>query len=161
MPVDYSSLLFTARLLTDISEVQRFLNGFKKSLTIVRIDKNPEAEPGGQLFKDYKAKALALPKHQRKSCLGFHGTAEANVPSICKNGYNRGLRNMHGQVHGAGEYFATTPRIPLQYCSGGKKMLLNELLLGQSGVHHTQTGEIIVMKDPAHDLPRYIITFKR
>ena len=39
-------------------------------------------------------------------------------------------------------------------------MLLTELLLGQQGTHHTRDGDIIVMKDPAHDLPRFIITFQ-
>lgn len=39
-------------------------------------------------------------------------------------------------------------------------MLVNELLLGTPNQHHTQSGNIIVMKDPAHDLPRFVITFQ-
>ena len=39
-------------------------------------------------------------------------------------------------------------------------MLLNELLLGQGGVHHTQHGDIVVMKNSNHDLPRYVIILK-
>ena len=154
-----------ARILTSFPEVQKYLDKFKSTLKVVSIDENPEAKPGGTLFERYKSKMLSLPQGQRKSCLAFHGTAEKNIPSICKNGYDSKLRGTStGQVFGAGEYFATTPDIPIQYCKGGKKVLLNELLLGQKGVHHTQfphgTGAIVVMKDPAHDLPRYVITFQ-
>ena len=144
-------------MLTSFSEVQKFLNGFT-NLKVASIDENPEAKPGGTLFESFKSKMLSLPKNQRKTQLAFHGTAESNISSICKKGYDPGLRS--GQAYGAGEYFATTPDIPLSYCKGGKKMLLNELLLGQAGTHHTQHGNIIVMKDPAHDLPRFIITLK-
>ena len=144
-------------MLTSFSEVQNFLNGFK-NLKVVSIDENSEAKPGGALFTCFKSKMLSLPQNQRKTCLAFHGTAESNISGICKKGYDPGLRS--GQAYGAGEYFATTPDIPLSYCKGGKKMLLNELLLGQSGTHHTHHGNIVVMKDPAHDLPRFVITFK-
>ena len=150
--------LTAARILTGYSEVQNFLNKFS-NLKVVSIDENPHAKaPGGQLFQRFKSKMLSLPKHQRNTCLAFHGTAEGNIQSICQNGYNPKLRS--GQAYGTGEYFATTPDIPLGYCKGGKKMLLNELLLGQQGTDHTQHGAIVVMKDPAHDLPRYVITFK-
>jgi len=150
--------LSAARILTSYSEVQNFLNKFK-NLTVVSIDENPDAKaPGGKLFQRFKSKMLSLPNHQRNTCLAFHGTSEKNISSICQNGYDPKLRS--GQAYGAGEYFATTPDIPLSYCKGGKKMLLNELLLGQNGTHHTQHQDIVVMKDPAHDLPRYIITFK-
>lgn len=122
------------------------------------------------MFERYKTKMLSLPKHLRQTQLGFHGSAERNIPSICKEGFNPKYRGTQGQVHGTGEYFATTPSMPLRYCDGGQKMLLNELLLGQRGVDHTRTpnpnkdydpGDIIVMKDPIHDLPRYVITFQR
>lgn len=150
--------LTAARILTGYSEVQNFLNKFS-NLKVVSIDENPHAKaPGGQLFQRFKSKMLSLPKHQRNTCLAFHGTAEGNIQSICQNGYDPKLRS--GQAYGAGEYFATTPDIPLGYCKGGKKMLLNELLLGQQGTDHTKHGAIVVMKDPAHDLPRYVITFK-
>ncbi len=121
---------------------------------------NNAAKPGGELFRRYKAKWQSLPQDQRKSCLAFHGTAESNVDSICKNGYDATKRGSNvGQALGAGEYFATDPSTSLGYCKG-HKIILNELLLGQQGVHHTQSGTIVVMKDPAHELPRFVITFK-
>ena len=83
--------------------------------------------------------------------LAFHGTAEVNIQSICNNGYDPSRRK--GQALGPGEYFAVSPNTPLGYCSGGKKILLNELLLVQHGTHHTRQGDIVVMKNPAHDLP--------
>ena len=145
------------RLLKSLSEVDKFLAKFGSSLTVVSRDENPEAKPGGRLFERFRARASAQPKGERKTCLAFHGTAESNIDSICKNGYDPKLRS--GQAHGPGEYFATTPDLSKQYCQG-KKMLLNELLLGKSGVDHTQHGNIIVMKNPDHDLPRFVITFK-
>lgn len=150
-------LLFAARILTDMKAVRKFLDGFSK-LKGYTITENQDAKPpGGTLFKRFKQKWDSLPKSQRVTCLAFHGTADKNIKSICQNGYDPKLRR--GQAYGAGEYFATTPDIPLGYCKGGKRMLLNELLLGQSGTHHTTHGTVIVMKDPAHDLPRFIVTF--
>ena len=94
----------------------------------------------------------------RNTILAFHGTAEGNIQSICNNGYDPSRRK--GQALGPGEYFAVSPGTPLGYCSGGKKILLNELLLGKHGTHHTRQGDIVVMKNPAHDLPRFIIEFQ-
>ncbi len=148
---------YAARVLTSHSEVQKFLKQFS-NLTVVSLDENSHAKPGGQLFNRFKNAFDRLPKDQRKTCLAFHGTAVGNIQSICSNGYDPKRRS--GQAYGAGEYFATKPNIPLGYCKGGKKMLLNELLLGQTGTHHTQHGDIVVMKNPDHDLPRYVITFK-
>ena len=150
-------MFHAARVLTSDSEVQKFLKKFS-NLHVVSLTENSHAKPGGQLFNRFKNAYDKLPQQHRKTCLAFHGTAERNIQSICANGYDPKLRS--GQAYGAGEYFATTPDTPLSYCKGGKKMLLNELLLGQAGVHHTQHGTIVVMKNPDHDLPRYIVTFK-
>ena len=137
--------------------MKNFLKKFT-NLKVTDMKENPAAMPGGELFKRFKQKWDSLPKNQRTTCLAFHGTAETNISSICQNGYDPKLRS--GQVHGAGEYFATTPDIPVSYCKGGKRMLLNELLLGQQGTHHTKHGTIVVMKDAAHDLPRFVVTFQ-
>ena len=146
--------------MTKKEDVEKWLAQFS-SLKIIRIEDNDTAKPPeGPLYKQFQAKASSLSTNQRKTCLAFHGSSAHNVTSICQNGYDSGLRGRHGQAHGAGEYFATTPEISMQYCCSAKKMIVNELLLGQQGVHHTKSGNIIVMKDPAHDLPRYIITFK-
>ena len=150
----------TARLITKKDKVEKWLATFS-NLKIIRIEDNDAAKPpNGALYKRFQAKAQSLPSNQRKTCLAFHGSSAHNVTSICQNGYDPGLRGRHGQAHGKGEYFATTPDISMGYCCAAKKMIVNELLLGQNGVHHTQSGNIIVMKDPDHDLPRFIITFK-
>ncbi len=151
--------ILPARILTSVQDVKRFLSKYQSTLTVVDMEENDAAKPGGELYRRYKAKWQSLPQDQRKSCLAFHGTADSNIHSICTNGYDTSKRGAHGQVHGAGEYFAKSPGISLGYC-GGKKIILNELLLGQSGTHYTESGDIIVMKDPAHDLPRFVITFK-
>jgi len=150
-------LYFTARMLTTRRDVDKYLAKFSR-LKVVKIEENPHAKPGGTLFNKFKNKYLSLPKHQRTTQLAFHGTAEANIQSICTNGFDPSRRR--GQALGPGEYFAVSPDTPMGYCAGGKKMLLNELLLGQNGTHHTRHGDIIVMKDPAHDLPRFVITFQ-
>jgi hypothetical protein len=148
---------YTVWALTSHSKVQKFLKQFS-NLTVVSLDENSHAKPGGQLFNRFKNAFDGLPKNQRKTCLAFHGTAVGNIQSICSNGYDPKLRSR--QAYGAGEYFTTKPDIPKSFCKGGKKMLLNELLLGKAGTHHTQHGDIVVMKNPDHDLPRYVITFK-
>ena len=145
------------RILTSSTDVKKFLAQFPK-LKVTKMVENPAAMQGGELFKRFKQKWDSLPQSQRTTCLAFHGTAESSISSICQNGYDSKLRK--GQAYGAGEYFATTPDIPLGYCKGGKRMLLNELLLGQPSVHHTRHGNIVVMKDSAHDLPRFVLTFQ-
>ena len=138
-----------------------FLKQFSSTLQVVCIKENDHAKPGGALYKKFVAARDSLPVSDRKTCLAFHGTVEQNIDNICDNGFDKSRRGVsNGQSYGKGEYFATTPSIPLGYTQGGKKMLLNELLLGQNGVHYNKHGEIIVMKDPAHELPRFIITFQ-
>jgi len=140
-----------------MAEVQKFLKTFS-NLQVVKLDENDNAKPGGTLFNKFKKAMMSLPSNQRNTCLAFHGTAENNIQSICSTGYDPKRRS--GQAMGPGEYFATSPSTPMSYCRGGKKMLLNELLLGQSGTHHTKHGDVVVMTNPEHDLPRFIVTFR-
>ena len=148
-------------ILTGYEDVQQFLKKFP-NLKVVSIIENDNAKPpSGKLFKRFKQAYDQVPKAQRRTCLAFHGTAEDKIDSICTNGYDSSRRGTsYGQAYGAGEYFATDPSTSLSYCRRGKKMILNELLLGQNGVHHTQHRSIIVMKYPDHELPRYVITFQ-
>ena len=130
--------ILIANILTSKDKVTKWLNTFS-NLKAASVDENNHAKPpGGALFKKFKDKMMSLPKNQRKTCLAFHGTSPSSIQSICQNGYDPSRRS--GQSYGPGEYFATTPDISLAYCRGGKKMLVNELLLGQSGTHHTQHG---------------------
>ncbi len=149
------NIVFVA-ILTNMANVKKFLATFS-NLTVVDISENPHAKVGGMLYKKFITAWNSLRQSDRKTCLAFHGTPESNIPSICANGYDPSKRS--GQACGPGEYFAATPGTSMSYCRGSKKMLLNELLLGQSGVHHTRSGDIIVMKNPEHDLPRFVITF--
>ena len=151
----------TGLTLSSLEDAREFLKKFP-NLKVTSYKENDSAKPPtGELFKRFERAFNNLPRSHRRTCLAFHGTAEGNIDSICNNGYDPKLRGTStGQAHGAGEYFATDPNTSLGYCKSGKKMLLNELLLGQSGVHHTQHGAIIVMKDPNHELPRFVITFQ-
>lgn len=76
---------------------------------------------------------------------------------ICEEGFNPDLRT--GQALGPGEYFALDPEISVNYSGPGNKMVVAELLLGEPDVDHTQHDNVIVMKEPANDLPRFVITF--
>lgn len=140
-----------------MKEVEKFLKQFSGTLNVVELKKNPHAKPGGALYKDFIAVRDQLPVADRKTCLAFHGSPDQNIDSICAKGYDSSKRSV--QAYGSGEYFATTPSTPMTYCKGGKRLLLNELLLGQPTTHHTLHGDIVVMKFPKHDLPRFVITF--
>ena len=137
--------------------MRKFLAKFT-NLTVVELKDNLNARSGGTLYKKFMAARNSLPEDCRTTTLAFHGTVTTNIDSICTNGYDPARRR--GQAYGVGEYFATTPNIPMGYCHGGGKMLLNELLLGRANEHHTKHGDIIVMKKPEHDLPRFVVTFK-
>ena len=135
-----------------MTEAKKFL----KRLMYTDIKENVHSMPGEALYKKFKAARDNLPVADRKTVLAFHGSPEQNIDSICVNGYNSSLR--YGQAYGPGEYFSTSAATSIHYCNGGNRLLVNELLLGQVNTHHTQYGHIIVMKLPAHDLPRFIIT---
>ena len=144
-------------ILTKRDAVDRFLKQFSSTLTVVNLIENQSAKSGGRLFQRFQSAWRGLSSNYRQTILAFHGTPEANIQSICSNGFDPSKRS--GQAYGPGEYFAKTPGVPMGYCQGGKKMLLCELLLGQVNVHHTIHGDYVVMKNPAHDLPRFIVEF--
>lgn len=148
--------VITAALIS-MSDVQAFLKQFS-GLNVLHILENEHAKLGGVLYKKFMAARNNLPPGYQNTCLAFHGTPEKNIPSICKEGYDPSKRS--AQAYGPGEYFASTPNTSMSYCQQGKKMLLNELLLGQEGLHHKKTGDIIVVQYPDHDLPRFVITFQ-
>lgn len=153
-----AKLIYYNTALTSFSDVKTFLRQCSK-LKVEDITENVHAKPGGVLYEKFMTARGGLSHKYQHTCLAFHGTPEANIPNICKNGYDTSKRKR--QRYGPGECFAATPEIPLKYCGGGKMLLLNELLLGQEDIHHTRSDRgIIVMKYPEHDLPRFIITFK-
>ena len=104
-----------AAILTPRKEVEKWLGTFP-NLKITDVKENPHAQPGGALFNAYKEKYKSLAKGNRKTAMAFHGTVDANIDSICQNGYNPALRR--GQAHGPGEYFATSPDVSFSFCRG-------------------------------------------
>ena len=138
-----------------MEEIQEVIKQFPKlSGARIHAEENPHAQPNGRLFELFQqARSTLHPAHQN-TCLAFHGTDESNVYKIFQEGYDQSLRGSNvGQMHGKGEYFSVNPDTALRYCKG-KGLILNELLLGEAGKHHTRSGDIIVMKNPEHDLPR-------
>ena len=94
---------------------------------------------------------------------GFHGTAEENVLSIARHGFDPLRRS--GQVFGAGEYFAKDPSVSDGYCRGGAFMFVCSLLLGEAEVDYTWVPGVkyYVMKQRAGRIqcvPRYLIQFR-
>lgn len=83
----------------------------------------------------------------------FHGTSEANIESILRNGLDPTLRL--GQRFGQGEYFASTPAMPLAYCRGGKKMLIFAVITTKTDIR----GGVIVVKKPQRQLPIATLSF--
>ena len=144
---------FFSVTLIGMTEAEKFL---ERLLLYTDIKENVHSMPGEALYKKFKAARDNLPVADRKTVLAFHGSPDKNIDSICANGYNSALR--FGQAYGPGEYFSTSAATAINYCRGGNRLLLNELLLGHVNKHHTQYGHIIVMKLPAHYLPRFIIT---
>ena len=140
-------------------DVDQWLKQFG-NLTVVSLVENPSAKPGGGLFKKFHAAWKRLSHPHRKTALAFHGTASTNISSICSQGFDPSKRGQHGQASGPGEYFATDPHTSMGYCSQGKEMLVCELLLGQEGTDHTKHGNVIVMKQPDYELPRFILHFR-
>lgn len=150
--------LVDQNILTKRHAVDSFLQQFSGTLKVVNLIENKSAKPGGTLFQRFQSAWRGLSSNHRQTILAFHGTSEANIHSICTNGFDPTKRS--GQAYGPGEYFAKTPGVPMGYCQGGKKMLLCELLLGQTNLHHTMPyGDYVVMKNPDHDLPRFIVQF--
>ncbi|KAL8622378.1 hypothetical protein ACOMHN_041706 [Nucella lapillus] len=69
--------------------------------------------------------------------LGFHGTQESNIESICQNGFK--VPGEDGFTHrcdsgyyGAGVYFSEYPAYSMGYISGGQKLLLCQVLPGKT-----------------------------
>ena len=62
----------------------------------------------------------------------FHGSAEANMEVICREGLDPQRRS--GQAYGPGEYFGADAAVSHGYCKGGRKMLVFIVLMDPAGV---------------------------
>ena len=101
--------------------------------------------------------------------LVFHGTPTANVNAICANGLDSTRRNTHGQVYGAGEYFAEDPIMAVPYSAAaagataaggggcGAAIIVFVVLITEDTVHNA--NGIVVVNQMAHQLPLGVAHF--
>jgi len=121
---------------------------------------NPKSLPGCQLYERFVAAWSKVPDKNLR--LVFHGTGEANIDAICRDGLDP--RRRAGQAHGAGEYFGGNMDVSLAYCRGGRYMLVFAVLLDKSGVTKVVgpasgvPGEIVVINKPEHQLPLAVVS---
>jgi hypothetical protein len=121
---------------------------------------NPRSLPGCSLYERFVAAWGQVPDKTIR--LVFHGTPEANINCICRDGLDPRRRN--GQVHGSGEYFGGNMDVSLGYCRGGRYMLVFAVLLDRSGVTKVVNpqagvpGEIVVINKPEHQLPLAVVS---
>ena len=109
-----------------------------------------------QLYNRFVESWQRVPDQTVKLC--FHGTAEANIDAICRDGLDPKRRS--GQAYGPGEYFgaAGNATISIAYCKGGRKMLVFAVLVDKSGLT-CDNGQIIVVNKPEYQLPLFVLTF--
>ena len=117
------------------------------------VAENPHSRPGTPLYNRFVRAWEAVQDQSVR--LVFHGTAEANIESICQTGLDP--RRRAGQAHGPGEYFASNVAVSVPYCRGGRKMLVFAVLTDRSGIT-ADTGSIIVVHKPEHQLPLFVMT---
>ena len=122
---------------------------------------NEHSLPGTPLYNRFFAAWAAVPDKSMR--LVFHGTPERNIDAICRDGLDPKLR--HAQALGPGEYCGRTAQISINYCRGGKKMLVFAILTDPSGVTRFKgrvgagIAGIAVIHKPEHQLPLAIVTF--
>lgn len=141
------------------NEIRSFLSTNWKSERlgeIVEIKENPYSKPGQPLYERF-LRAWQLVEDTTVQCV-FHGTAECNIDPICRTGLDPKRRK--GQAFGRGEYFATSATIPLAYVKGGRKLLVFAVLMDKSGLRR-RAGNIVVIKKKEHQLPLFVVTFKK
>ena len=85
----------------------------------------------------------------------FHGTHEKNIESILSNGLDPQMRS--GQAYGQGEYYASSPAMPVGYCQGGKKMLVFAVISAQTDI---RTKEVVVVRKSERQLPIATLSFE-
>ena len=122
---------------------------------ILDIKTNPHSLPGTPQYQRFVLEWQRVADQTVE--LVYHGTAEANVDIICRNGLDPARRR--GQAYGPGEYFAGTPAISLGYCKGGTKMLIFACLMDKTGLTNN-IGNIIVINKVEHQLPLFTISFQ-
>ena len=87
-----------------------------QGLNVTDVAENPHSKPGKRLYNRFVESWQRVNTQTVK--LVFHGTAEANVDAICRDGLDP--RRRAGQAHGPGEYFAGPghSQVSVAYCKG-------------------------------------------
>ena len=99
--------------------IHAWLRRNAKGLHVSNVEENPHSRPGQPLYNRFVTAWERVADQTVK--LVFHGTAEANIPSILRDGLDPKRRA--GQAHGPGEYFAGEGHssISVAYCKGGTR----------------------------------------
>ena len=148
--VEEDDLLYEER-----RKLKTFLQSSAQGLPVADTWSNPASQPGGRLYERFVAAWAQVPCKLMR--MVFHGTAEANVAAICRDGLDPNRRS--GQAMGPGEYFGEQASTSLTYCRGGRKMLVFLVLLDPSGVTATGSGVTVIHK-PEFQLPIAVVTFE-
>jgi hypothetical protein len=118
------------------------------------IWENPHSRVGTPLYNTFVVSWQSVANQAVR--LVFHGTPEANIEAICRDGLDPQRRNL--QVYGPGEYFGGSPLVAHRYCKGGTRMLVFAVIVDKSGLT-TDKGSLVVVNKPAHQLPLFVLTF--
>jgi len=125
-------------------------------------------------FKN-KQKEFEVMGKNCKPLMIFHGTNNENIEPIVRNNFNID-KVSHGRVYGDGVYFSECPEISMKYNYGSDKLLLCQVLLGNTmkgrlipGYDSTEVQNksdkercfAIVIPDVDQIYPTYIINFSR
>ena len=130
---------------------------------------NPNATAGSVLRSRFEAarSSVAGPQSSGGSTrlgfhgtrLAFHGTPEPNLSSICEHGLDPTMRGSGtGQKLGPGEYCADKLGTALNYCRGGRIVLVFEVLVGATKIRTKPPpwGEILVVQSNTSGLPNLL-----
>ena len=101
--VEDDDLLFSER-----NKLSSFLERSMQGMRVVETWHNPSSQPGGALYERFVAAWAQVPSKLMR--MVFHGTAEANVQAICRDGLDPQRRA--GQALGPGECMPKGPRTP-------------------------------------------------
>jgi hypothetical protein len=105
-------------------------------LKVIKIIRNPwvrlrvPSVAASQALTRFR-KALAehsLNMKDLEYTFGWHGTEEANIDGICRQGFNPACRR--GQQYGRGEYFGITSTASYGYCKGGSFLIATLIING-------------------------------
>ena len=114
-----------------------------QGLPIKKLIANPALNLAGELSEKFccALREEMITLSEGSYVLGWHGTFEHNIRSICLGGFDPTLRQ--GQQYGKGEYFGTNCGISHGYCKGGYFMLVVLILRGEWLREHPGTSYIV------------------